>query len=141
MPELRDDSIQARVYTRRRGKTPPRYYADFRDFSHVGGGQEALVTTGSRRATTDEDEALELAELRLKALEDAAHQQLNEPEPVTSELTDGSLAADIGKSGLADRVVRSRPSGASHMFFHTWRRISSCCTRAPCPTISSNDPS
>ena len=75
MPKLRDDSITSRLYTRSRAETSsPRYYADFRDYSHVGGKQEALVPPGSKRATTDEEEALELARRRLDELERVAEQ-------------------------------------------------------------------
>ena len=84
MPKLRDDTLKSRLYLRRRGKTsPPRFYADFRDYSHVGGGQESLVPPGSRRATTDEEEAVELARHRLAELEGVA-----------AELPERSVASD-----------------------------------------------
>lgn len=57
MAKVRDHSIEARLYTRIRAETSsPRYYADFRDYSHVGGQQEALKPPGSTWATTDEEE-------------------------------------------------------------------------------------
>lgn len=68
MPQLRDDSIGSRIYSRTRGENDPRYYADFRDYADVGGGQEALCLKGCRYATTDEEKAEELAQARLDEL-------------------------------------------------------------------------
>lgn len=68
MPKLREDTIDARIFTRQRGGTRPRYYADFRDFSDHGGSQESLCPPGDRYATTDREVARELAEARLEAL-------------------------------------------------------------------------
>jgi integrase len=74
MPKLRDYSkIESRLYRRTRGG-PGRYYADFRDFSDVGGDQEALTPAGERFATADRNVAIALAEARLaqlKGLRDA----------------------------------------------------------------------
>ncbi len=65
MPKRRNyENIESRVYKRSRGG-PPRYYADFRDFQDVGGGQEKLSAPGERFATTDPKEAKALAEARL----------------------------------------------------------------------------
>jgi integrase len=47
-----------------------RWYGDFRDFSEVGGGQEALKPPGSTRATTDADEAAQLLATRLADLQE-----------------------------------------------------------------------
>lgn len=69
MPVLRDlTAISSRIYTRTRGPSA-RYYADFRDFKEVGGGQEALIPRGSARATTCLREAESLATARLAELE------------------------------------------------------------------------
>jgi len=69
MPKVRDgDSIDARLYTRKRGGDA-RYYSDFRDFTEVGGKQEALVPEGGRRATSTLAEARDLATARLQQLE------------------------------------------------------------------------
>lgn len=69
MPVLRDlTAISSRIYTRTRGPSA-RYYADFRDFKDVGGGQEALIPRGSSRATTCPREAESLATARLAELE------------------------------------------------------------------------
>lgn len=54
MPKHRDDASKSRLYSRRHGKTSPaRYYADFRDFDHVGGKQEPLAPPGSARVTRE----------------------------------------------------------------------------------------
>jgi len=74
MPKLRGATIDARIFTRQRGGAQPRLYADFRDFSDQGGGQEALRPRGARYATTDPEEGRQLAEARLKELvEKEAH--------------------------------------------------------------------
>lgn len=56
-------SVADRLYQKR-----GRWYADFRDFSHVGGGLEALVPTGEKFATKNEDEAEILAFDRFREL-------------------------------------------------------------------------
>jgi integrase len=63
MPTLRDNTINARIYTK---AGSPRFYADFRDYADVGGKLEALRPEGSRFATTDRQEAQTLAEARLE---------------------------------------------------------------------------
>lgn len=60
-------AVGDRIYTRERGGEA-RYYADFRDYADVGGGQEALKPEGSTTATTDEELAEILAADRLKEL-------------------------------------------------------------------------
>jgi hypothetical protein len=55
MPKKRS----SRIYMRTRGGET-RYYADFRDYSDVGGRREALIAPGEKSATTDEDVAAEL---------------------------------------------------------------------------------
>lgn len=57
-----------RIYARRRGGQT-RYYADFRDYSDVGGKREALIPAGSASATSDPDVAKKLAADRLGQLE------------------------------------------------------------------------
>lgn len=57
-----------RLYVRRQGGEA-RFYADFRDYSDVGGGREALRPVGTARATTDEHLAQTLLAQRLTALE------------------------------------------------------------------------
>lgn len=47
-----------------------RFYADLRDYSDVGGKQEALIPPGRTRATTDRDEAAALVVQRIKALKE-----------------------------------------------------------------------
>lgn len=69
MPKVRDDSTKARLYTRKRSKkAPPRYYADFRDYSDVGGSLESLAPEDGRFATTCPEEAEQIAEARLDEL-------------------------------------------------------------------------
>jgi integrase len=63
-PKRRD----SRVYWRERGGAR-RAYGDFRDFADVGGGREALVASGARRATTDPDVAQSLAAQRVRELD------------------------------------------------------------------------
>lgn len=67
MPKLRGTRIEDRLYVKSKGETP-RYYADFRDFSDVGGKQEALKPNGSRSATSDKKIAVALARARLEEL-------------------------------------------------------------------------
>jgi integrase len=59
-----------RIYTRNQGGQT-RYYGDFRDFTDVGGGQEALRPPGAPSATTDPDIARQLVADRVKELEAA----------------------------------------------------------------------
>lgn len=59
---------RSRVYSRNQGGAV-RYYGDFRDFSDVGGGREALIPSGAEQATTDERLAQLLAARRLTDLE------------------------------------------------------------------------
>lgn len=58
-----------RIYERKRGGVT-RYYGDFRDYADVGGKQEALIPDGARSATSDPDEADELAAERLLELKE-----------------------------------------------------------------------
>ncbi len=53
-----------KLYTRNQGATT-RYYADLRD---IGGGQVALKTAGSSRATSDESVALILLAAKIEEL-------------------------------------------------------------------------
>ena len=109
MPALRSDAIQDRIYTRSRSsnssKALPRYYADFRDFSHVGGKQEALSPAGEKRATTDGEEAVRLAEARLAEL-----QGLQASLPATS-------APDLRKAGpfVSDHLERMAREGSARV--------------------------
>ena len=59
---------KSRVYWRTRGGAR-RAYADFRDYSDVGGRLEALTPKGQKRATSDPDVAQALATARLRELE------------------------------------------------------------------------
>lgn len=59
-----------RIYVRQRSGTP-RYYGDFRDYSDVGGGREALIPDGEHRATSDPSIAETLAGRRLDELKEA----------------------------------------------------------------------
>ena len=59
---------KSRIYWRTRGGAR-RAYADFRDYSSVGGGLEALIPEGERRATSDPDVAQALVATRLKELD------------------------------------------------------------------------
>ena len=58
-----------KVYWRNRGGTP-RAYADFRDYTDVGGRQEALIPPAATLATTDPDVARKLVAARLEQLEE-----------------------------------------------------------------------
>ncbi|MCH7564324.1 MAG: hypothetical protein IH968_10930 [Gemmatimonadetes bacterium] len=58
-----------RVFWRDRG-SQRRAYGDFRDYSDVGGGREALIPSGAKSATTDADLATELAAQRVRKLEE-----------------------------------------------------------------------
>ncbi len=60
-------SRQSRIYWRIRNGVR-RAYADFRDFTDVGGKREALVPAGARFATTDPDLAASLVVRRLAQL-------------------------------------------------------------------------
>jgi hypothetical protein len=55
---------QTRLYTKR-----ARYYADFRDYADAGGGKEALIPSGERFATYNQEQAKELLKARLEELE------------------------------------------------------------------------
>ena len=79
-----------RIYTRNQGGVT-RFYADFRDFADVGGGREALIPPGERRATTDPDVAAALATKRLQELQ--AKRQNRLILGITKEATLGSYAA------------------------------------------------
>lgn len=57
-----------RIYWRERGGEK-RAYGDFRDYGDVGGGQEALIPEGAKRATTDADLAQALVTARIKELD------------------------------------------------------------------------
>jgi integrase len=59
---------KSRIYWRTRG-ADRRAYADFRDYGSVGGGLEALIPDGERRATSDPDIAQALVAARLKELD------------------------------------------------------------------------
>jgi len=59
-----------RIYWRKRGGLS-RAYGDFRDYSDVGGRQEALVAPGEKLATSDSDAAQALVAARLKELDEA----------------------------------------------------------------------
>jgi integrase len=61
---------RTRVYWRLRGGAR-RAYADFRDYSEVGGRLEAQIAPGQRLATTDPDVAQELTAARVRELEAA----------------------------------------------------------------------
>ena len=58
-----------RIYWRERGGES-RAYADFRDYAPEGGGREALIPDGAKRATTDPDIAETLAADRLQELQE-----------------------------------------------------------------------
>ena len=130
MPKLRDDSIRSRLYSRRRGKTSPsRYYADFRDFDYVGGKQEPLAPPGSKRATTDEEEALELARRRLDELEGVAEKLPDRS--VASERTLGSfvekhllLLAKARDAELREetRRIGEEPTPRKRRAWYQWQR-------------------
>lgn len=64
-----------RIYSRTRNGTT-RYYGDFRDYSDVGGGQEALIPEGNRSATTDPEIAETLVGRRLKKLKEARRRRV-----------------------------------------------------------------
>jgi len=59
-----------KLYTRNQGGID-RYYADLRD---IGGGQRALKTPGSNRATSSETEALKLLAQQIEELEGSQSQ-------------------------------------------------------------------
>lgn len=58
----------SRIYWRKRGGAR-RAYADFRDFTDVGGGREALIAPGEPFATSDPDTAAALVGRRLEQLD------------------------------------------------------------------------
>lgn len=64
-----------RIYWRERGNSR-RAYGDFRDYRDVGGGQEALIPSGSSAATTDPDVAALLVAQRVKDLESRRRKRL-----------------------------------------------------------------
>jgi integrase len=64
MPKQR----KTRIYTRQRGGVV-RYYGDFRDYADVGGGQEALIASGEKVATSDPTTAQVLVTRRLEELD------------------------------------------------------------------------
>jgi integrase len=59
---------KSRIYWRGKGSAR-RAYADYRDFSDVGGGREALIAADEKLATSDPDIAQALAAARLKELD------------------------------------------------------------------------
>lgn len=73
--------LHPRIYTREReradGQTVARYYADFRDYSDVGGAQEALKPEGAKRATTDPEIAETLVTDRLEELKAARRRRVD----------------------------------------------------------------
>jgi integrase len=103
MPKLRDHStIRSRILARRRGG-PPRYYADFRDFSDVGGKIQKLSPAGEQYATTSLTDALEFAATRLHEFEARRRAR---PSHSTAPRTFGTFAAhhliEKAENGEAD---------------------------------------
>ncbi|MEN8374613.1 MAG: site-specific integrase [Gemmatimonadota bacterium] len=93
-----------RVYTRDRGGET-RYYADFRDYAHVGGGREALKAPGLTRATADPDNAAILAAARLAELKAKAERVDRglRPDPEPDEHP-GALLASYASYHLQKKV-------------------------------------
>jgi integrase len=92
---------QKRLYTKR-----GRYYADFRDYADVGGGKEALIPSGERFATDDEQQAKQLLEARLEELEGL---RLNGPFDPAVDLTRLGDFVDyymVYRAGKPDASVR-----------------------------------
>lgn len=64
-----------RVYWRRRGGEP-RAYGDFRDYSDVGGGLQALIPAGLKQATVDPEIAEKLASDLLAGFQEARRKRV-----------------------------------------------------------------
>lgn len=58
------------------------WYADFRNYAEVGGGQEALIADGTRRATTDQAQAALIFARRLQELQDLRSGKIQVAEPL-----------------------------------------------------------
>src|SRR5712691_2025349 len=61
---------EGRLIWRRQGEAV-RFYGDFRNYRDVGGGQEALIAPGEKRATTERDVAQKLLAARVEELDAA----------------------------------------------------------------------
>ena len=85
------------------------YYGDFRDFKDVGGGKEALITSGDSTATTDMDVARELIAERVAVLKAAREGIEPKDDPFLSTYVQRHLELKSGnrRAGTIDRDRRS----------------------------------
>lgn len=106
---------KSRVYWRYQG-TNGRAYGDFRDFSDVGGGREALIPRGALLATTDPVIAQTLASDRLAELQErrrnktllGVEQQASLAEFAAHHLVQKKKAGRVTDRHLADTEQRLR---------------------------------
>jgi len=92
-----------RVFWRTRGGER-RAYGDFRDYANVGGGQEALIPQGQKRATSDPDIAQTLVAARLKELDELRRGRALHGERRRATLQDFASEHLVGKK-KAGRVT------------------------------------
>ncbi len=108
---------RSRVYWRERGGIR-RAYDDFRDYAHVGGGQEALVVPGEQRATADPHAAEVLAARRLEQLDALrARRQAGAIHQLPKEATLQAFAREhLVKKASAGKVTRRWLAENEHFF-------------------------
>lgn len=98
-----------RIYVRDRSGTP-RYYGDFRDYSDVGGGQEALIPDDMNRATSDAEVAEMLASDRLEELRELRRRQHLTPDVRQLQPLEGFgswFLKQKAKAGLSEKYLVS----------------------------------
>lgn len=91
---LKNPKGSARLYTRHQGGAL-RYYADFRDFSDVGGARESLKAPGTHRATDDPAVAEALLTARLAELK-----KLRRDRSMIGEGRKGATLAEVARQHL-----------------------------------------
>lgn len=84
------------------------WYADFRNFAEVGGGQEALIPDGTRRATHDQAQAALIFARRLQELSDLRSGKIQPAEPLIVPTFGDFIAVHLGR-----KEKRVRPQTAA----------------------------
>lgn len=101
------------------------WYADYRNFADVGGGQEALIPEGSRHATHDHNQATLIYARRLQELQDLRSGKLHTPEPLViptfTEFVEDHLRRKL-KRARPETVARDRKR-LEALFDRGWRDL------------------